>query len=191
MHRGDQGGHGEAPAHGPAAVRRRGLRQDGGGTPGRDEVHPGREAGRHPGAYHRPGPAALRHRCQPVPGLSGEDRGAVPLHPRQGAEADPGGRQKRRRGPADRHAQAAAEEHGVQRPGPAGDRRGTAVRRHPQGAAEGDEPPGGRADPLRHSDPPDAEHGTFGPAGHVHPGGAPGGPAAGADLCAGARLGHH
>ena len=121
----------------------------------------------------------------------GEDRGALPLHPRQGAEADPGGRQERRRGPADRHPQAAAEEHGVQRPGPAGDRRGAALRRHPQGAAQGDEPPGGRADPLRHPHPPDAEHGPLGPAGHVHPGGAPGGPPAGADLCAGARLGHH
>ena len=34
-HPGDQGRHGAAPAHGPAAVRRRGLRQDRGGPCGR------------------------------------------------------------------------------------------------------------------------------------------------------------
>ncbi len=38
---------------------------------------------------------------------------------------------KQRRGPAD-PARTSCCKHGVQRPGPAGDRRGTAVRRHPQ-----------------------------------------------------------
>ena len=69
-HRGDQEGYGAAPAHGPPALRRRGLRQDGGGPPGGDEVRPGRQAGRHFGAHHRSGPAALRHRLQPVPRIS-------------------------------------------------------------------------------------------------------------------------
>ena len=39
---GDQAGHGAPCAHGPAAVRRRGLRKDGGGLPGHDEVRAGR-----------------------------------------------------------------------------------------------------------------------------------------------------
>ena len=59
-----------------------------------------------------------------------------------------------------------AEEHGVQGSGAAGHRRGAALRRDPQGAAQGDEPSGGRADPIRHPHPPDAEHGPLRPAGY-------------------------
>ncbi len=71
--RGDQAGHGAPRPHGPAAVRRRGLRQDGGGLPGHDEVCPGRQAGRRAGAHHRAGPAALSERPAPVPEVPGGD----------------------------------------------------------------------------------------------------------------------
>ena len=77
VHRGDQAGHGDRPAHGPAAVRRRGLRQDGGGLPGGDEVRAGRQAGGHSGAHHRAGPAALPHRQAPLCQVSGGDRGGL------------------------------------------------------------------------------------------------------------------
>ena len=106
-HRRHQEGHGKAPAHGSPPLRRRGLRQDGGGAPGRYEMRPGRQAGGNFGAHHRSGPAALRHRLRPVQGLPGEDRGALPIHHRQGAEAHSGGCPHRRSGPADRHPQAA------------------------------------------------------------------------------------
>ena len=63
---------------------------------------------------------------------------------------------------------ALAEKYGVQGSGAAGHRRGAALRRHPQGAAQGDEPSGGRTDPIRHPHPPDAEHGPLRPAGYEH-----------------------
>ena len=89
-HPGDQGRHGKARAHGSPSVRRRGLRQDGGGPPGRHEVHHGRQAGRHSGAHHGAGPAALRHRHEPVPGLPGEHRGVEPLPQPQAGQGDYG-----------------------------------------------------------------------------------------------------
>ena len=91
--------------------------------------------------------------------------------------------------PAHRHPPPLPEGRAVQGSGPAGDRRGAAVRRGPQGEAEGAVPAGGRAHPLRHPHPPHPEHGPVRHPGHEYPGGAPPGPAAGADLRAGARLG--
>lgn len=115
---------------------------------------PGRQASGNFGAHHRSGPAALRHRLRPVQGLPGEDRGPFPIHHRQGAETHFGGCPHRRSGPADRHPQALAEKYGVQGSGAAGHRRGAALRRDPQGAAQGDEPSGGRADPVCYPHPP-------------------------------------
>jgi transcription-repair coupling factor (superfamily II helicase) len=62
LHRGDQKGHGGPRAHGPPALRRRRLRQDRGRAPRGDEVHPRRQAGRHPRADDRARPAALSSR---------------------------------------------------------------------------------------------------------------------------------
>ena len=185
MHRGDQEGYGEARAYGAAAVRGCGLRQDGGGPPGRDEVRPGREAGGYPGPHHRPGPAAFQHRLQPFPVLPGGDSGAEPVPDPGAGPADFGGPALRQGGPPHRHPQADSEGRGrcLQGPGIAGGGRGTALRRQPQGAAQGDEPAGGRAHPLRYPHSPDAEHGPLRHPGHVHPGGAPPEPSAGADLC--------
>ena len=63
---------------------------------------------------------------------------------------------------------ALAEKYGVQGSGAAGHRRGAALRRDPQGAAQGDEPSGGRADPVCYPHPPDAEHGPLRSAGYVY-----------------------
>ena len=59
-----------------------------------------------------------------------------------------------------RHAPPAPEGRRVQGPGPAGDRRGAALRRRAQGAAEADARRGGRADADRDADPAHAAHGA-------------------------------
>ena len=188
MHRGDQAGHGAARPHGPAAVRRRGLRQDGGGLPGHDEVRPGRQTGRRAGAHHRPGPAALPHRPAAVCQVPGDHRRGLPLpHPRPD-EGDPAQGGDRGGGHPHRHPPAVQPGRAVQGPGPAGGGRGAALRGGAQGEAEGELSTGGRAHPVRHPHPPDPEHGPVRHPGHVHPGGAPRRPPAGADLRAGARL---
>ena len=172
-------------------MRRRGLRQNRGGPAGGDEVHHGRQAGRHSGAHHRSGPAALCHGGEPLPLLPGEHRGAVPVpDPGPGAGhpgPDPGGKG----GPADRHPQAIAEGPAVSRPGPAGHRRGAALRRDPQGKAPGAGPAGGHPDPVRHPHSPDSEYGPVRHPGHEHHRGAAPRPPAGADLCDGARVARH
>ena len=53
-HRGHQARHGVVDAHGPPAVRRRGLRQDGSVDARRVQGGDGRQAGGVPGAHHRP-----------------------------------------------------------------------------------------------------------------------------------------
>ena len=63
---------------------------------------------------------------------------------------------------------ALAEKYGVQGSGAAGHRRGAALRRDPQGAAQGDEPSGGCADPVCHPHPSDAEYGPLRSAGYVY-----------------------
>ncbi len=81
-----QGRHGAAGAHGPAGLRRRRLRQDGGRRAGRVQGGPGRQAGRGARAHDAPGqparpdlPGALRQ-------LSGACRGAVALPVAEGAD---------------------------------------------------------------------------------------------------------
>ena len=76
VHPGGEGGHGEPPAHGPAPLRGRGLRQDRGGHPGGLQGRSGREAGGAAVPYHHPGPAAFRHRQRAVRRFS-RDRGAA------------------------------------------------------------------------------------------------------------------
>ena len=83
-------------------------------------------------------------------------------------QADPAGAGGRHGGHAHRHPPAASEGRAVQGSGPAGRGRGAALRRHPQGAAQGDRQAGGRAHPVRHPHPPDAEHGPVRHPGHVH-----------------------
>ncbi|MFQ8819451.1 MAG: DEAD/DEAH box helicase [Oscillospiraceae bacterium] len=114
--------------------------------------------------------AVSRFRDFPV-----KHRGAVPLPPRPGAEADSG--RPARTGGVDlligTH-KLLQKRHGVQRPGPAGDRRGTAVRRHPQGAAPKEM--SRQVDVLTLSATPiprTLNMALSGLPGHVHHGGAP------------------
>ena len=70
-HRRGQGGHGATPAHGPAGLRGRGLRQDRGGHPGGVQGGPGRVPGGRPGAHHPAGQPARPDVRRPVRAVSG------------------------------------------------------------------------------------------------------------------------
>ena len=135
--RGHQARHGVADAHGPPALRRRGLRQDRGGDARRVQGGDGRQAGGGPRADHRPGVPALRRRSR-------ERFAGFPVRIdmlcrfRTQAEqkqtlARPRRRPRRHR---HRHAPAAVEGRRVPRPRPARRRRGAAVRRGAQGEAQ-------------------------------------------------------
>ena len=117
-------------AHGPAALRRRGLRQDGGGPARGHEVHSGRQAGGHPGAHHGAGPAALSHGHAPLSRRSRSrstcSRASARRRRSERRSFDAAVRQDR---PHHRHAQAAAEGRPLQGPGPADRGRGAALRR--------------------------------------------------------------
>ena len=78
-HRGGQARHGAAAAHGPADLRRRGLRQDRGGAARRLQGRHGRQAGRRAGADDRPGAAALHQLQPPAGGLPRHRRDALAL----------------------------------------------------------------------------------------------------------------
>jgi transcription-repair coupling factor (superfamily II helicase) len=74
---------------------------------------------------------------RPLWQVAGEDCRAVALSQRQGSEAGARRHGRRQRGHRRRHAQAAVSRRQVQAPGPAGHRRGTPLRRAPQGSDEG------------------------------------------------------
>ena len=78
-HRAGQGRHGGRAADGPAGGRRRRLRQDRGGAPGRLQGGRRRPAGRGAGAHHRARPAALQHLRRALRPVPGEGRVAVAL----------------------------------------------------------------------------------------------------------------
>ena len=140
---------------GPPGLRRRRLRQDRGGHPGRVQGRPGRQAGGGAGADHPAGPAALRHLLRPVRRLPGAGRGPLPVpHPRPGQQGGrgPGRRVGRRR---HRHPPAPLGRHRLQGPRPARRRRGAALRRDPQGADQAAAGQRRRPHPDGHADPPD------------------------------------
>ncbi|KKL46896.1 hypothetical protein LCGC14_2340990, partial [marine sediment metagenome] len=179
--------HGDAQAHGPPGLRRCGLREDGGGHPGRLQGGARRPPGGAPGAHHRPGPATLPD----VPGASGRlpDAGgdAVPVPLGRGAagrggRAGPGGGGHRHR-----HPSAAPEGRAVQGPRAGDHRRGAAVRRGPQGAPETDAPRHRCPHPLGDADTAHPLHGPRRHPRHVDDGDAAGGPAAHQDLRLGVR----
>ena len=89
-----------------------------------------------PGAHHHPGPAALQH-LQRAPGRLSRARGdALPLPLRAGTAQGPGGPAGGHGGHRHRHPPPAAEGRRLQGPGPGDHRRGAALRRGPQGAAQ-------------------------------------------------------
>ncbi|CAA9330420.1 MAG: Transcription-repair coupling factor, partial [uncultured Gemmatimonadetes bacterium] len=152
-HRGRQARHGVAAPHGPADLRRRGLRQDRDRHPRRLQGRAGRKAGGGARAHDHPGRAAPAHLPRAPGRLSGEDRGPVALShgegAGQGAGAAGGGRGRHPGG----NAPPAFARREVSRPRAAGDRRGAALRREAQGDAEAAAPQRGRADAHRHAHP--------------------------------------
>ena len=75
-HRRREGRHGGRAPDGPPGVRRRRLRQDRGGHPGRVQGGAGRQAGGGARAHHAAGPAALPDLQRPLRRLPGAGRGA-------------------------------------------------------------------------------------------------------------------
>ena len=143
--------HGGRAPDGPPGLRRRRLRQDRGGHPGRVQGHAGRQAGRRPGADHPAGPAAPRHllataspatRC----GSRCCHASSRPARPRRVDRRHRVGRGR----PGDRHPPPAVGRHPLQGPRAARGRRGAALRRQPQG---GDQAAVGRASTCSRSPP--------------------------------------
>ena len=179
---GNQPGHGKQPEHGPAAVRRRGIRQDGGEPAGGLQGHHGQQAGGAAGADHNPGAAALQHHRQALPAHGGAGGLPEPVPDNKGtegsAEAAGGGGNRHHH----RYPPAAGEGRQIQGPGPLGGGRGAALRRDPQGGHQADEALGGRADADGHADPPHAAHEHGGHTGYVPAPIPAGGALPGADL---------
>ena len=141
-----QARHGIADADGPAALRRRRLRQDRGrdarGLQGGD----GRQAGRVPRADDRARVSAREDAEGAVRRLPGADRHGQPL-PLEGGTAADARRSRRRQGRHHRrHAPAAVEGRAVPRSRAARRRRRAAVRRRAQGEDQADQEEGGRPD---------------------------------------------
>ena len=180
--RGGQAGHGAGRADGPADLRRRRLRQDRDRGPGRVQGGAGRQAGGDPGADHAAGAAAPRHLRRPVRRLPDQRGAAVAVPERRRDQGDHRGAGRRQGRRGRRHPPAAVAGDQVQGPRPGGDRRGAAVRRRAQGAAEAAADGRRRAGHVRHPDPAhpgDGDHRHPGDEHHRHPAG---GAAPGADL---------
>ena len=157
-HRGHQARHGVVDPHGPPAVRRRGLRQDGSVDARRVQGGDGRQAGGLSRAHHRARVPARQDAARALRRLSRPHRHAQPLPLEAGAEAvarRPCRRQSRHHR---RHAPPAVERRRVPRPRPAGGRRGAALRRRAQGEDQATAQEGGRPHDDRDADPADAEH---------------------------------
>ena len=168
----DQARHVPAAADGPAAVRRRGLRQDRSGDAGGVQGGRRRLPGGRAGADHGAGRAAPPHVHRADGRVPVRDRRALAVRHARAAERDhraAGGRLDRHR---HRHAPAGPARRAVPQPGPGDHRRGAAVRRRGEGAAEGPAADRRRADDDGHAHPAHAAHGPAGPARHLEPGNA-------------------
>jgi len=135
-HRGGQGRHGEGGPHGPTHLRRRRLRQDRDRGAGGVQGDPGRQAGRDPGAHDTAGPAALPDVRRAVCAVPRGGQAAVALPVRRRGQEGGRGTGRRHGGSGDRHAPAAVGRDHLQGPRAGGGRRGAALRRRAQGAAQ-------------------------------------------------------
>ena len=153
-----QARHGVAHADGSPAVRRRRLRQDRGRDAGGVQSGDGRQAGRVSRAHDRARVSAPEDAEERFAGVPGSHRHGQPL-PHQGrTEADARRSRSRQGRHHRRHAPAALEGCPVPRSRAARRRRGTAVRRRPQGTHQAAAQAGRRADDDRDADSADAEH---------------------------------
>ena len=151
-HRRGQERHGGAAPHGSPHLRRRGLRQDRGRAARGIQGGRGRQADAGPRAHHHPRRAALDDVRGALRRPAGQGRHGLPLPHRLAAEEDARrlheGRDRRARG----DAQAAQHRRASQGPRPRHRRRGTALRRAPEGTAAQPQAAGGRDEPLGHAD---------------------------------------
>ena len=111
--------------------------------------------------------------------VPGRDPPIVPVPDAEGVRAGPGDGRRHRRHP-DRHAPAAAEVDAVQAARAGHRRRGAAIRRRAQGAAEAAAHRGRRPHHVGHADPADPGDGDHRHPGDVHDRDAAGGAAPGA-----------
>ncbi len=151
-------------ADGPRRLRRRRLRQDRSRVARGVRRGDGRQAGRGARADDAARAAALPEFPRPLRRLAGARRRAVALQVEKGNRrgAEETRRRPDRRG--DRHAQAAAVRREVQGSRPRHRRRGTALRRAPEGAAEEAARRSRPAHADRDADSAHAQHGDGGPA---------------------------
>ena len=130
--------HGIADADGPAAVRRRGLRQNRSGDARGVQGRAGRQAGCGADADDGAQLPAFRDVQAAVCAVPHQRRDDFALPHGEGAEGHRRARGDGQGRHSDRHAPAAFEGHQVPGSRPAGCGRGAALRRAPQGAAEAD-----------------------------------------------------
>ncbi len=156
--------HAERRADGPPDLRRRRLRQDRGGAARDAAGRAGRQAGRGPGADDGARRAALRDLLRALRRLPGARGGAVALSHQGGAAGDAGGARRGEARRRRRHAPHPVARRALQGPRPPGRRRGAALRRHAQGAAQGAAHAGRRAHADRDADPAHAADGDGRPA---------------------------
>ncbi len=168
-----------------------GFRQDRGGAAGGLRRGHERQAGGHRRADDAAGPPALQDLLRALRRLAGEGapalpHGAPPRKPLRRAKSGDG-----RGGDRGRHPRHLVEAGEVQGPRPRHRRRGAALRRQAQGAAEGAAGRRAHADPDGHADPAhpaDGAHRHPRDVDHRHPAGRPPG---GADLRHALRSGDH
>ena len=152
---------------GPAAVRRRRVRQDRSRDASGLQSDHGRQTGRVPCADDGAGLPALAHDSSQIRRLSGQSGDDQPLPDQAGAEGDP--RQSRGRSARHhrRHSSPSVEGRVLPRSGPPCRGRGAALRRDPQGAHQADAQEGGCVDDDGHADSADVEHVARRHPGHV------------------------
>jgi len=163
-HRARPGG---GSADGPAAVRRRRVRQDRAGDPRRVPSGDRRRAGRRSCAHDGARAAARGHVSRAAGRFPGRDRGSVAARDRQrGARVGRARRTRRNRHP-DRHAPHPLGRRAFRAPGPRGRGRRAALRRHAEGALQEAACRDRPVDAVGHADPAHAAHVALGPARHL------------------------
>ena len=171
VHRGHQGRHASTAAHGPAAVRRRGLRQDrsrhAGGVQGRRR----RLAGGRARAHHGAGRAALRTFRERMAEFPFEiARAQALLQPRKQQRRSSSGLADGTIDIVIGTHRLASGRRAIRRPRTGDHRRRAAIRRRAQGTAQRAAADGGRADDDRHAHSAHAAHVAAGHARHLQSG---------------------
>ena len=165
--RGREGGSRGAAPDGPARLRRRRLRQDGGRRAGGVRGRRQRQADPRPLPDDDPRRAALEHVQGPLPRLPGARRDGLALPHRRRHEAGAAGLRRGQGRRPRRHAPRPLPRRDPEGARPRHPRRGAALRRRPEGAHPQPAPGGGRARALGDADPAHAAHVALRAPGHL------------------------